>query len=157
MTAARSNSGDTGPAVKGQLDKATSALLHGRQTFKRGEESSEIYSAYMFALKALDHALAIDPENTRAQRERITVAQELAAILRDNDQGEQADLILRLNGLEDAPVARVQLPEDPFLVIEEAERVSIRRAFGGTVRFEPTDKSFSRLRAWVKGQGKRFS
>ena len=43
----------------------------------------------------------------------------------------------------------VRPPSDPHLVVEEAERTSIRRAFGGVVRFEPT-RAFDSLRAWVR-------
>jgi serine/threonine protein kinase/tetratricopeptide (TPR) repeat protein len=147
---------DHSKLLQQELRKANEALIHGRGLYKKGEEPDQIYAAYLFALKALDRASFHDPQSAAVQRERIKVAQELAAILRDHGQTEFAEVILRANGISPETAKPAQVPLDPYLVLEEAERVSIRRAFGGSVRFEPTDPAFSKLRTWIKAQGERY-
>ncbi len=155
-TSSEGSAPDTRKQFQRELSKANEALIHGRGLYKKGEEPDQIYAAYLFALKALDRASFYDPQSAAVQRERIKVAQELAAILRDHGQTEFAAVILSANGISPETATPAQVPVDAYLVLEEAERVNIRRAFGGSVRFEPTDPAFVKLRTWIKSQGERY-
>ncbi|RMG13282.1 MAG: hypothetical protein D6731_12510 [Planctomycetota bacterium] len=130
--------------------EADAALLEARAGYKRGADPDEVYSDYFRCLRALDRAEALAGGNAAVVRERKLVARELAGVLSEHGLSAFADTVLRANGLEPGRASPRRPPEDPYLVVEEADRVAVQRAFNGPVRFAPSDADFADLRAWVE-------
>lgn len=105
----------------------------------RGQPATIAFEAYLEALLGVDQALALDPEDRELRRERTRVVEELSALLgaRPRPRGDP-------DVSDGGPV------DDPYLELSEADRVSIGRALGGEVRFQPT-RGFDDLRAWIEG------
>ncbi len=136
-----------------QVGQARQAHERGRALFRASEDVEQVREAYIQALEAYDRALFLAPEHAAARREKGAVAREASAILRDEGRYELADFLLRIGGVEGGAQATApELPADPHLVVVEADKVNVRRAFGGVVRFQPT-RVFDALRAQVRARG----
>jgi serine/threonine protein kinase len=139
-------------------DVALQAAEHhaskGRVLYRQLEQDQALDS-YFQALHHCSRADALDPRMPIAGKETRRVAAELAAILREDGQANFANQLLRFYGVDPKNAPRVALPLDPHLVVEEADRTSIRRAFGGVVRFEPT-RVFDKLRRSIAKKGDRY-
>jgi serine/threonine protein kinase len=138
------------------LARAREAHARGRLHYREGEDSSVVRASYFDALERYDRTLTVAPDHTDARQERTLVAREAAVILRDEGQYELAELVLRFAGTGVTEVVGpADLPTDPHLVVVEADRINVRRAFGGVVRFQAT-RAFDRLRERVRARGDRF-
>jgi len=136
---------------------ARERLDAGRELFREDPYSPAGREAYLESLELLDRAILLAPDYARAGRAKDYVVHELAAILRDQGNSELADYLLRFSRVDEDPSVRVELPQDPHLVVVEASKVTIRRAFGGAVRFEPNrSRVFDRLREYVAARGERY-
>ena len=121
----------------------------GRDLYTKERDLDAALDAYFQALHHYSRADAYDPRLPTAGAETERTVQELGAILRDDGQVAFANALYRFYGLDPKRAPAQRPPSDPHLVVEEAERTSIRRAFGGVVRFEPT-RAFDSLRAWIR-------
>ncbi|MCO5165115.1 MAG: protein kinase [Planctomycetes bacterium] len=136
-----------------QARLARGALERGRGQFRDGEDVEVVRESYILALETYDRALSFVPDHARARAEKAAVAREVSAILREEGRYELADFLLRMSGVEaGAAAAAPELPADPHLVVVEADKVNIRRAFGGVVRFQAT-RVFDPLREQVRARG----
>jgi hypothetical protein len=71
-------------------------------------------------------------------------------VLIDQGEPELALFIIRIGGADPDDRTPVELPRDPHLAVVEADRINIRRAFGGgSVHFLPSSV-FDKLRNYVK-------
>jgi serine/threonine protein kinase len=141
-----------------QVKAARAVHERARALFRDGgEDVDAVREAYILALEAYDRALFEVPDHAVARGEKAYVAREASTILREEGRYELADFLLRIGGVTDgAPAQAPALPSDPHLVIVEADKVNIRRAFGGVVRFQTT-RVFDGLRAHVRERsGGRF-
>ncbi|MBX3471259.1 MAG: protein kinase [Planctomycetes bacterium] len=138
------------------LEVAREAHARGRQRYRDGEPVALVRDAYLDALEAFDRVLFVAPDDLAARTDKSRVTRELAVVLRDDGQHALSEFVLRFGGLE--PGVRVgpaDLPADPHLAVVEADRVHVRRAFGGQVRFLPT-RAFDPLRERVRARGDRW-
>ncbi|MBX3470372.1 MAG: protein kinase [Planctomycetes bacterium] len=136
-----------------QARQARQALERGRAQFRDGEDVEVVRESYFLALEGYDRALSFVPDHARARAEKAAVAREVSAILREEGRYELADFLLRMSGVEaGAAAAPPELPADPHLVVVEADKVNIRRAYGGVVRFQAT-RVFDPLREQVRARG----
>ncbi len=138
------------------LEASREAHARGKHLFRTGEQLEFIRDAYLDALGGYDRALQLGVDLDDARRERTRVTRELAMILRDAGHDELGGFVLRFGGLAaEAPVGPDDLPLDPHLAVVEADRIQVRRAFGGPVRFEPS-RAFDPLRGRVRALGDRW-
>ncbi|MCO5171419.1 MAG: protein kinase [Planctomycetes bacterium] len=138
------------------LERAREAHARGRQRYRDGDPVDLVRDAYLDALEAFDRVLFVAPDDLAARAEKARVTRELAVVLRDDGQHALSEFVLRFGGLEaGVRVGPADLPTDPHLAVIEADRVSVRRAFGGNVRFLPT-RAFDGLRERVRARGDRW-
>ena len=137
------------------IRRAREKLEEGRRGFRADPDGLKVRDAYLFALDDLHRALLLDPESEAAKAERAKVASELVLVLREQGANELADFLRRFGGFIPETRVDVSLPRDPHLAVIEVDAVSIRRAFGSSVRFEPT-RELDRLRERVQKRGDRW-
>ncbi|MGE0708292.1 MAG: protein kinase [Planctomycetota bacterium] len=137
------------------LEAGEKHAARARAAYTEQRDLDEVIDAYFQALHHFARADALDPRMPTAGDATKRAAAELAAILREDGEVSFANQLLRFYDVDPVHGPQTAPPADPHLVVEEAERTSIRRAFGGVVRFEATH-DFDALRAWVESQGDRF-
>ena len=137
------------------LQRARTRTAEARGLFRQDPDGVRVREAYLAALEDLQRAVLLAPELEAAQQERSKLASEAALVLREQGAYELADFLRRFGGALPEEEARTELPRDPHLIVSEADQVSIRRAFGGPVRFEAT-REFERVREWLQKKGDRY-
>jgi serine/threonine protein kinase len=148
-------------SVKERRQDAELMRKRGRRLLKQGRatpdsvaDDARALEAYFAALVAFERALAFLPEDVSLREEKLEAVREVATFLRLHQQPEFSEFLLRYGGAKkDEPIDPRE--EDPVLEIREVDATTLRNAFGGNVRFSPTD-AFAELRKYLHSLEDRY-
>jgi serine/threonine protein kinase len=143
----------------GLIAKGNEALERGRELAKDGADPAQVRDAYFEAMELFDRASFLTPAAV-SKKKKADAAAELGTLARNQQDWGLAQFLFRIAGTsaEAATSDETQPVEQDCLVVQEADRFNVQRAFRESLSFdEKATKEFLRdVRALFEPRKDRF-